>query len=56
MKKATSIQEGGYENRLKWFRHVKQKFINDLVRQCDYETDAQGKRDKGKPVRLRKRP
>lgn len=45
------INLGGrqWENRLRWFRHMKQIFIDDPVRQCDYETDVQRKIERGRP-------
>ncbi|RXH92697.1 hypothetical protein DVH24_033593 [Malus domestica] len=39
------------ENRLRWFGHVQRRPTNALVRRCDYKTEVQGRRGKG---RLRK--
>ena len=37
------------ENRLRWFGHVKRRPIDTPVRICDYETEVQGRRGRGRP-------
>lgn len=43
--------EEDLQNLLRWFRQVKQKPTDVTVRRCDYETEAQRKRDRGRPMK-----
>lgn len=44
----TAIEDKMRENGLRWFGHVNRIPTNALVRICDYETEAQGKRGRGR--------
>ncbi|CAN6714712.1 unnamed protein product [Malus baccata var. baccata] len=37
------------ENRLRWFGHVQRRPTDALVRRCDYGTELQGRRGRGRP-------
>ncbi|KAM2067302.1 hypothetical protein ACFX1T_043651 [Malus domestica] len=37
------------ENRLRWFGHVQRRPIDAPVRRCDYGTEVQGRRGRGRP-------
>lgn len=41
------------ENQLRWVEHVNRRPTNALIRRCDYETKAQGKKGRERP---RKKP
>ncbi|RXH84533.1 hypothetical protein DVH24_032817 [Malus domestica] len=43
------IEENIRENRLQWFGHVQRRPINASVRRCDYGTEVQGRRGRGRP-------
>ncbi|KAM1663779.1 hypothetical protein ACFXTN_039405 [Malus domestica] len=37
------------ENRFRWFGHVQRRPTDAPVRKCDYETEVQGRRGRGRP-------
>ncbi|CAN6702577.1 unnamed protein product [Malus baccata var. baccata] len=37
------------ENRLRWFGHVQRRPTDAPIRRCDYETEVQGRRGRGRP-------
>ncbi|RXI07875.1 hypothetical protein DVH24_014441 [Malus domestica] len=37
------------ENRLRWFGHVQRRPTDALVRRCDYGTEVQSRRGRGRP-------
>ncbi|CAN6716432.1 unnamed protein product [Malus baccata var. baccata] len=37
------------ENRLRWFEHVQRRSTDASIRRCDYETEVQGRRGRGRP-------
>ncbi|KAM2202787.1 hypothetical protein ACFX1R_002455 [Malus domestica] len=43
------IEEKMRENRLRWFGHVQRRHTDASVRRCDYGTEVQGRRGRGRP-------